>query len=166
MYFFSSFTFSSPSLCSSLSFFSAGPLFQPGNFWWRFYLSWVHLAWLEVFGDVRDAAAKHSTEHICTHVHTHTYRPRVYLGQMSTVPRLRSSLLDCALTSSRRTVKARLPDHTPEFLVPQVWVGHEACSCQGRQMLLAHTDEWEELTPEGNSQVFLPFPITLPKDMG
>ena len=104
--------------------------------------------------------------HTHTHTHTHTYRPRVYLGQTSTAPRLRSSLLDCALTSSGRTVKARLPDCTPEFLVPQVWVGHEACSCQGRQMLLAHTDEWEELTPEGNSQVFLPFPITLPKDMG
>ena len=112
--------------------------------------------------------------HMCTltheraraHTHTHTHRPRVYLGQTSLVPRLRSSLLDCALTSSGRTVNARLPDRTPEFLVPQVWVGHEACSSQGRQMLLAHTDEWEELTPEGNSQVFLPFPITLPEDMG
>lgn len=116
------------------------------------------------------AAAKHP--HTCTHIHmctlTHEHRhthtqTKGLFGPNVNVPRLRSSLLDCALTSSGRTVKARLPDRTPEFLVPQVWVGHEACSSQGWQMLLAHTDEWEELILEGNSPVFLPFPVHPPQ---
>ena len=100
------------------------------------------------------------------HTHTHTqtkglFGPNVNGAKVEILsPRLCTDLV------WQDEVKARLPNRTPEFLVPQVWVGHEACSSQGRQMLLAHTDEWEELTPEGNSQVFLPFPITLPKDLG
>ena len=52
----------------------------------------------------------HTHTYTCAHSHmstdTHIYRPRVYLGQTSTVPRpFALSPLDCALTSSGRTVK-------------------------------------------------------------
>ena len=74
----------------------------------------MQLNWVEA----RDAA-EHPTEHTRAHTHmrVHAYRPRVYLGQISTVPRLRPSVLDCALASPGRTIKARLLDPTLEFLV-------------------------------------------------